>query len=133
MTGPGSNDKRQLGHMNAVGAAQSIMSPNARWPRLALKSRAVSNCYARVTPSQEVAKHNHKDDAWIIIQNADSKEWLVYDVTEYQDDHPGGEVIIRNAGGNATEGFHGPHHPSTTFVIVKDFCIGKLADGEVPK
>lgn len=31
----------------------------------------------------------------------------VYDVTPYVEEHPGGDAILRNAGGDATEGFHG--------------------------
>ena len=81
----------------------------------------------------EVAQHNTPDDAWIIIQHKDTKEWRVYDVTEYKEEHPGGDVILNNVGGDATEGFHGPHHPVTTFVIVEEFCVGKLAEGEAPK
>lgn len=80
----------------------------------------------------EVAEHSTIDDAWIIIQHRESKEWRVYDITDYRDDHPGGDVILNNAGGNATSGFYGAHHPNTTFVIVEDFCIGtlSLAEGE---
>jgi cytochrome b involved in lipid metabolism len=55
-----------------------------------------------------------------------------YDVTEYVDEHPGGDSILKNVGGDATEGFHGPQHPITTFLMADEFCIGKLAEGEVP-
>lgn len=49
----------------------------------------------------EVAKHDKANDAWIIIDNK------VYDVTSYVEDHPGGDAILKNAGGDATVGFHG--------------------------
>lgn len=55
-----------------------------------------------------------------------------YDITDYVDEHPGGESILKNIGSDATEGFHGPQHPTTTFVLVEEYCIGKLAEGEVP-
>ncbi|GLC43931.1 hypothetical protein PLESTB_000211000 [Pleodorina starrii] len=80
----------------------------------------------------EVAKHNKRDDAWIIVQHKETKEYRVYDVTDYVDEHPGGESILKNIGGDATEGFHGPQHPITTYLMVEEYCIGKLAEGEAP-
>eukprot|EP01062_Namystynia_karyoxenos_P029035 TRINITY_DN2188_c0_g1_i1.p1 TRINITY_DN2188_c0_g1~~TRINITY_DN2188_c0_g1_i1.p1 ORF type:complete len:170 (+),score=74.83 TRINITY_DN2188_c0_g1_i1:63-512(+) len=38
----------------------------------------------RVITREELAKHNKKDDLWLLICGR------VYDVTEYQDNHPGG-------------------------------------------
>lgn len=32
------------------------------------------------------------------------------------------------AGGDATEGFHGPQHPPTVHELIKDYCIGTLKD-----
>jgi cytochrome b involved in lipid metabolism len=31
----------------------------------------------------------------------------VYDVTPYVEEHPGGDAILNNAGGDSTEGFFG--------------------------
>ena len=31
----------------------------------------------------------------------------VYDVTAYVEEHPGGDAILNNAGGDSTEGFFG--------------------------
>lgn len=84
------------------------------------------NIYTR----EEVAKHNKPDDAWIIVQDQRTKDWKVYDVTEYVDEHPGGDSILKNVGGDATEGFLGPQHPATVFVMVEEYLIGKLAANE---
>lgn len=54
--------------------------------------------------------------------------WQVYDVSSYVDEHPGGLAILKNAGGDATEGFHGPQHPPRVFDIIDDFLIGHLVD-----
>ena len=37
---------------------------------------------------EEVSKHNTKDDCWLIIHGK------VYDVSDYVDEHPGGDVIL---------------------------------------
>eukprot|EP00428_Durinskia_dybowskii_P072612 CAMPEP_0170394852 /NCGR_PEP_ID=MMETSP0117_2-20130122/21472_1 /TAXON_ID=400756 /ORGANISM="Durinskia baltica, Strain CSIRO CS-38" /LENGTH=76 /DNA_ID=CAMNT_0010651135 /DNA_START=128 /DNA_END=355 /DNA_ORIENTATION=+ len=55
--------------------------------------------------ASEVALHNKADDCWIIV---DGK---VYDVSTYVQDHPGGDSILANAGGDSSVGVHGPQHP----------------------
>ncbi|ONM04728.1 Cytochrome B5-like protein [Zea mays] len=62
----------------------------------------------------------------------------VYDVTPYVEEHPGGDAILNNAGGDSTEGFfgflydipffwiHRPQHGTRVFDIIEDFCIGQL-------
>ncbi|ONM04725.1 Cytochrome b5 [Zea mays] len=50
----------------------------------------------------------------------------VYDVTPYVEEHPGGDAILNNAGGDSTEGFFGPQHGTRVFDIIEDFCIGQL-------
>jgi cytochrome b involved in lipid metabolism len=49
----------------------------------------------------EVAKHNKKNDCWIVI------EGKVYDVSEWTHLHPGGETILEEAGKEATKAFQG--------------------------
>lgn len=40
----------------------------------------------------------------------------VYDVTPYVEEHPGGDAILNNAGGDSTEGFFG-------FVTSHKYCL----------
>ena len=68
----------------------------------------------------EVAKHKIYGDCWIIV---DGK---VYDVTEYIDEHPGGDSILNNAGGDSTIGVHGPQHPASMWDVLKLYYIGDL-------
>ncbi|KXZ47370.1 hypothetical protein GPECTOR_36g91 [Gonium pectorale] len=82
---------------------------------------------------EEVAKHDKPDDAWIIVRHKETQEYRVYNITDYVDEHPGGESILRNIGREATEGVYGPQHPVTTFLLMDDYCIGKLAEGEEAK
>ncbi|KAG2642862.1 cytochrome B5-like protein isoform X1 [Panicum virgatum] len=71
---------------------------------------------------KEVSTHNTRKDCWIIIKDK------VYDVTAYAEEHPGGDAILNNAGGDSTEGFFGPQHGTRVFDIIEDFCIGRLKD-----
>ena len=68
----------------------------------------------------QVAEHKTRDDAWLII---DGK---VYDVTDFVDDHPGGDSILDNAGADSSAGFHGDQHPETVAEAVEEFYIGEL-------
>ncbi|OAY68568.1 cytochrome B5-like protein [Ananas comosus] len=75
---------------------------------------------ARTYTKKEVSVHNTRKDCWIIIKDK------VYDVTPYVEEHPGGDAILNNAGGDSTEGFYGPQHASRVFDMVDEFYIGDL-------
>lgn len=51
---------------------------------------------------EEVAKHNQKDDLWIVVKG------IVLDVTNWLDEHPGGpQALFSHMGKDASEGlFH---------------------------
>ncbi|XP_008798668.1 cytochrome B5-like protein isoform X1 [Phoenix dactylifera] len=69
---------------------------------------------------KEVSLHNKRDDCWIIVKGK------VYDVTPYVEEHPGGDAILNNAGGDSTEGFYGPQHATRVFDMVDEFYVGDL-------
>lgn len=81
--------------------------------------------------AEQVAEHCTAEDAWIILRHKASGERRVYDVTDYLEEHPGGESILKHAGHDSTEGFHGPQHPATVKVLVEEYCIGKVVDQQV--
>ena len=95
----------------ALWTRQKYTEPALVEPKIQLKA------YSK----EQVRQHQSADDCWLII---DSK---VYDVTPYVEEHPGGTAILKHAGGDATEGFHGPQHPDRVFDLIDDFLIGTLA------
>ncbi|KAG1807758.1 FAD binding domain-containing protein [Suillus variegatus] len=69
----------------------------------------------------DVAKHNKKDDIWVIVNGQ------VLDVTSFLPDHPGGEkAIILYAGRDATEEFNMLHDPKVIPRYAPDAVIGTL-------
>uniref|UniRef100_A0A1D1XKV4 Putative cytochrome b5 isoform 2 n=1 Tax=Anthurium amnicola TaxID=1678845 RepID=A0A1D1XKV4_9ARAE len=70
---------------------------------------------------KEAAQHNTRDDCWVVI---DGK---VYDVTEYLDEHPGGDdVLISAAGKDATFEFEDAGHSKSARELMKGYCVGEV-------
>lgn len=70
---------------------------------------------------KQVAEHNTNKNTWLIIHNN------VYDVTAFLNEHPGGEeVLIEQAGKEATENFEDVGHSSDAREMMKKFKIGEL-------
>jgi cytochrome b involved in lipid metabolism len=60
---------------------------------------------SKVYTLDEVRKHCHKNDLWIVIHGK------VYDITSFLEEHPGGEeVLLEQAGQDATEAFEDVGH-----------------------
>lgn len=70
---------------------------------------------------EEVAKHNTHDDLWVILNGK------VYDITQYIDEHPGGEeVILDLAGQDCTEAFDDIGHSDEATEILKKLYLGDV-------
>ena len=69
---------------------------------------------------EEVRKHNKKDDAWIVLFGN------VYDITGWISIHPGGEVIMKGIGKDATEMFKGVGHREDAMGFMESYRIGVL-------
>merc|ERR1711990_101050 len=68
---------------------------------------------------EEVAKHNTKNDCWVILGGK------VLDVTSFLGQHPGGELaILTFAGKDATEEFDMIHPPDVVGKYAPDAIIG---------
>ncbi|XP_031550968.1 cytochrome b5-like [Actinia tenebrosa] len=72
---------------------------------------------------EEVKDHNKAGKCWVVIHDN------VYDVTKFLDEHPGGEeVLLEQAGGDATESFEDVGHSSDARDLMKDYHIGELVE-----
>ncbi|KAH6880518.1 mitochondrial cytochrome b2-like protein [Thelonectria olida] len=61
----------------------------------------------RIVLQSEITSHNTPDDVWIVVNG------IVYDLTEFAPDHPGGsEIIYQYAGHDATDEYNKFHAPS---------------------
>mmetsp|Transcript_2290 Transcript_2290/g.3334 ORF Transcript_2290/g.3334 Transcript_2290/m.3334 type:complete len:99 (+) Transcript_2290:84-380(+) len=70
---------------------------------------------------EEVARHNSPDDLWIVVYGK------VYDVTEWQHDHPGGDDILNNnAGKDVSALFRSVGHSPDAMEIRPNFMVGRL-------
>ncbi|KAI9091255.1 microsomal cytochrome b5 [Phlyctochytrium arcticum] len=69
----------------------------------------------------EISAHNTRDDLWMVI---DGK---VYDVTKFLDEHPGGEeVMVEQGGQDASEAFEEIGHSDDARELLKALLIGTL-------
>ncbi|XP_062468974.1 cytochrome b5 isoform X1 [Pezoporus occidentalis] len=70
---------------------------------------------------EEVGKRNSSREAWFVIHGR------VYDVTRFLEEHPGGEeVLLEQAGRDATESFEDVGHSSDAREMLKQYYIGEI-------
>ncbi|KAM5263332.1 cytochrome b5 type B [Ctenodactylus gundi] len=70
---------------------------------------------------EEVAKHNTLEELWMVIHGR------VYDVTLFLKEHPGGEeVLLEQAGVDASESFEDVGHSSDAREMLKQYYIGDV-------
>ncbi|EPZ34355.1 DNA/RNA helicase, DEAD/DEAH box type domain-containing protein [Rozella allomycis CSF55] len=79
-----------------------------------------------VISNEELQKHNKKGDLWLAIDNT------VYDLTDFMNEHPGGEEpLLENAGNDATVAFndmgHGDYHKGV-LERYKSFTLEQVKD-----
>ena len=69
----------------------------------------------------EVAKHNKKSDAWIVIDG------IVADITNWIPKHPGGNIIMKGVGKDASKLFHSIGHDEYAKKMLKKYQIGVIS------
>ncbi|TPX72879.1 hypothetical protein SpCBS45565_g00210 [Spizellomyces sp. 'palustris'] len=69
----------------------------------------------------DISSHNTRDNLWMVI------EGKVYDVTKFLDEHPGGEeVMVEQGGQDATEAFEEIGHSDDARDLLKTMYLGDL-------
>ena len=94
-------------------------------PQLIMAQKS-SQTTSQTLTRDEVAKNNTEDSLWCIVDHK------VYDLTDFVDAHPGGNVVLQQvAGQDATTAFYNLHRHE---VLQKysDLCIGTI-EGEKPE
>ncbi|ODQ63638.1 cytochrome b5, partial [Nadsonia fulvescens var. elongata DSM 6958] len=82
---------------------------------------------AKVYTYEEVSSHTTADDLWMVINGK------VYDCTKFVDEHPGGEEVLVDCGGQeATQSFEDVGHSEDASTILEKLYIGDLHPDEVP-
>ncbi|CAJ2504874.1 Uu.00g122680.m01.CDS01 [Anthostomella pinea] len=70
---------------------------------------------------QDVAEHNTKKDLFVVIHDK------VYDCTKFVDEHPGGEEVLLDVGGqDATEAFEDVGHSDEARETLEPLLVGAL-------
>ncbi|POR35170.1 Putative cytochrome b5 [Tolypocladium paradoxum] len=70
---------------------------------------------------QDVAEHNTKKDIYVVIHDK------VYDCTQFVDEHPGGEEVMLDVGGqDATEAFEDVGHSDEARETLDKLIVGSL-------
>lgn len=71
-------------------------------------------------PLSEISKHNTAEDCWLAINGK------VYNVTNFLDQHPGGdEVILECAGTDCTQPFDEIGHSDQAIEMLDDMYVGE--------
>ena len=74
---------------------------------------------------RQVAEHSTPLDCWIVIYDK------IYDVTDFLQEHPGGEfILLEFAGRDATLAFRSTRHGSESYELLNKYLIGILPKSE---
>jgi flavocytochrome c len=107
----------RLGALAGQLSSQPATPPSTPTPSSSVP--AASSSATTEYTTADVAKHNKKDDIWVIVNGQ------VLDVTSFLPDHPGGEkAILLYAGRDATEEFNMLHDPKVIPRYAPDAVIG---------
>jgi hypothetical protein len=88
-----------------------------------LKHTDAPERHLRVFTWDEVRRHDHVDDLWVVFGGH------VYDLTPFAKNHPGGlEILLNGSGRDMTDEFEDAGHSELTKVFALNFRIGTIED-----
>ncbi|KAI0168008.1 FMN-dependent dehydrogenase-domain-containing protein [Pestalotiopsis sp. NC0098] len=81
----------------------------------------------RLISVEEITKHSSADDLWLVVDD------IVYDVTAFAPEHPGGiNILLQYAGGDATKAYSAVHSASLIKTTLPPSChVGRLDTGTI--
>ncbi|KIM25165.1 hypothetical protein M408DRAFT_74759 [Serendipita vermifera MAFF 305830] len=79
----------------------------------------------KVVSYEQFMEHQQRENLWILLSGK------VYDVSKFLDEHPGGEeVIVAEAGKDATESFEDVGHSDEARDLLKGMLVGTFDGGD---
>lgn len=118
---PHTSASRQLAveaQIAAERASDPMATPEASGSGEKVEGSEPSVTYYRL---EEVAKRNSAEETWMVIHGR------VYDITRFLSEHPGGEeVLLEQAGADATESFEDVGHSPDAREMLKQYYIGDV-------
>ena len=114
------NTGSQNDQSNEDESEKIVKGPSFTKKETDIGARTMNEEISKTYSLDEIAKHNNRDDLWIIVKGK------VYDVTTYLPVHQGGDAILKWAGKDATKGVYGPQHPTTVPKLLERYYIGDV-------
>mmetsp|Transcript_32073 Transcript_32073/g.63586 ORF Transcript_32073/g.63586 Transcript_32073/m.63586 type:complete len:504 (-) Transcript_32073:650-2161(-) len=76
---------------------------------------------------EEIAKHNNRNSCWVVLHG------VVYDMTKFLDEHPGGAaIILKQAGKDGTKAFDAIHPRDIVKMLPPEAVLGKADMSTAP-
>ena len=110
----------------ATATPTQAVSPSAPKSETAASAPAKFSIPEKEFTMEEVAKHNKKDDLWVVVKG------VVMDLTNWLDEHPGGPQALMNfMGRDATEEFEMLHDDEVIPKYAPSQVIGRVKGAKV--
>ena len=98
---------------------QKKMAPSNKKKEASKSSSKSSSSSSKEIGFAELCRHSAYDDLWLAIDG------IVYDVTPFMDDHPGGgDIMLSAAGKDGTDDFEDVGHSPHARELLKRFKVG---------
>eukprot|EP01028_Stygiella_incarcerata_P012717 TRINITY_DN80259_c0_g1_i1.p1 TRINITY_DN80259_c0_g1~~TRINITY_DN80259_c0_g1_i1.p1 ORF type:complete len:141 (+),score=40.15 TRINITY_DN80259_c0_g1_i1:86-508(+) len=98
--------------------------PQALWMKIVQETEDMTKGIHGDFTMEEVEKHNTPTDCWMVIRGK------IFDVTKYNDAHPGGKsIMLKYAGKDATSCFDSMHPYVNIERLLEKCYVGRVRGG----